>query len=501
MDQHKSTATLQTKPPTIAVTKVSGTDSRPASSDVPLVVDLDGTLIRTDMLYENFFASATKGFNHYWSTLHALRHGKAHLKAYLAGSCAIDYSLLPYNSEVLDLVREAKSQGRRVYLATASDRLHAEGIAAYLGLFDGIFASDGVTNVSGATKARILIEAFGDRCFDYVGDNYVDLEIWPHARKAFIASNSAALSRKVGLLDVSAQTVGTTTPSLRVWLKALRVHQYAKNALIFVPLLTAHAYALQPLLSAVFAFIAFSLCASSVYLLNDLIDLRADRQHPSKQRRPFACGAIPLAHGVIAIPILLILAYICAASTSLLFTAVLTGYFALTLAYSFTLKRRLMVDIVVLATLYTTRVIAGAAAILVVPSEWLLAFSIFIFTCLALVKRYVELALRIDRELPDPSNRNYRLIDLPIIGALATASGFNAVTIFALYVSSPAVGGLYRHPQLLWLLCPILMYWLSRMVILAHRRVVEDDPIIFALRDRNSRVCGAFMIAIVFIAS
>jgi 4-hydroxybenzoate polyprenyltransferase len=255
------------------------------------------------------------------------------------------------------------------------------------------------------------------------------------------------------------------------------------------------------LVSALLAFVAFSLCASSVYLLNDLIDLGADRQHPSKQRRPFASGAIPLAQGVVAIPILLALAYIGAALTSLLFTIVLTVYFALTLAYSFTLKRRLMVDIVVLATLYTTRVIAGAAALPVVPSEWLLAFSMFVFTCLALVKRYVELALRIDKELPDPSNRNYRLIDLPIIGALAAASGFNAVTIFALYVSSPAVGGFYRHPELLWLLCPILMYWLSRMVILAHRRVIDDDPIVFALRDRNSRVCAAFMIAIVLTAS
>jgi 4-hydroxybenzoate polyprenyltransferase len=229
--------------------------------------------------------------------------------------------------------------------------------------------------------------------------------------------------------------------------------------------------------------------------------LRADRQHPTKRNRPFASGALPLAHGVIVPPMLLMVAYICAAMTSWIFAIVLTAYFALTLAYSFTLKRRLMVDIVVLATLYTTRVIAGAAAILVTPSEWLLAFSMFIFTCLALVKRYIELAMRIDKELPDPLNRNYRLIDLPIIGSLAAASGFNAVTIFALYVSSPAVVGLYRRPELLWLICPILMYWLSRMVILAHRRAIDDDPIVFALRDRNSRVCAASMIAIVLLAT
>jgi 4-hydroxybenzoate polyprenyltransferase/phosphoserine phosphatase len=471
-----------------------------SEQNIPLVVDLDGTLVRTDLLYETFFASATTGVAHCWSTLMALRRGKAPLKAYLAGVATIDYESLPYNEDVLEFIREAKQKGRPVYLATASDGRHAEQIALHLGIFDGFFASNETINLSGETKANRLIEAFGDSRFDYIGNSATDLAIWTHARKAYVVGSSARLMRKAKSRGVALECVAESRTSIRLWLKALRVHQYAKNALIFVPLLTAHAYSLPSVLSALLAFISFSLCASSVYLLNDLIDLRADRQHPTKRRRPFASGTIPLAHGVMAIPLLLLAAYICASLTSLLFTIVLTAYFALTLAYSFTLKRRLMVDIVVLASLYTTRVIAGAAAILVIPSEWLLAFSMFIFTCLALVKRYVELAMRIDKELPDPSNRNYRLIDLPIIGALAAASGFNAVTIFALYVSSPAVGALYRHPQLLWLLCPILMYWLSRMVILAHRRVLDDDPIVFALRDRNSRICGAFMIAIVFIA-
>ena len=199
-------------------------------------------------------------------------------------------------------------------------------------------------------------------------------------------------------------------------------------------------------------------------------------------------------------PILVLIATICALSVSALFALILFIYLALTLAYSFTLKRRLIVDVVVLATLYTIRVIAGAAAIPVVPSEWLLAFSMFIFFCLALAKRYVELAMRLDKDLPDPSNRNYRLMDLPTIGALAAASGFNAITIFALYVNSPTVSGLYRHQQVLWLICPILMYWLSRILVLAHRRVLDDDPIVFALQDRNSRICVAAMIAIVLLA-
>jgi 4-hydroxybenzoate polyprenyltransferase len=474
---------------------------RPATPGIPLIVDLDGSLIHTDLLYESFFASIKDGFNHHRKTFDALCRGKAPLKAYLAEAGTIDYALLPFNAEVLELIREAKDAGRSVYLATASNRRHAEGIAAHFGFFDGVFSSDDTVNLARDEKSRVLVDAFGERGFDYVGNSTADLPIWKHARTAYVVSNSPSLKQKVTQGGAEIKPVDVPSRSLRVWIKALRIHQYAKNTLIFVPMLTAHAYSLHYALNVCLAFVAFSLCASSAYFLNDLIDLNADRQHPSKQKRPFACGAIPIVEGIVAIPVLVLLAFGCAALISPLFAAVLLAYFALTLAYSFTLKRRLMVDIVVLATLYTTRVIAGAAALPVIPSEWLLGFSMFIFTCLALVKRYVELAMRLDRELPDPSNRNYRLIDLPIIGALAAASGFNAVTIFALYVSSPTVGGLYRHPELLWLLCPILMYWLSRMVVLAHRRVVDDDPIVFALKDRNSRICAVAMIVVVLIAS
>jgi 4-hydroxybenzoate polyprenyltransferase/phosphoserine phosphatase len=471
------------------------------SNDTALVIDLDGTLVRTDLLAESFFATATNGVTHYWSVANALLRGKAPLKAFLAEAAAIDYELLPYNADVLHLARDAKSQGRRVFLATASNQKHADAIGTHLGLFDGVFASDGTVNLSGEAKARRLIESFGEGGFDYVGNDHVDVAIWSHARKALIVGSSTALMREVESLGIPVERVGAPQRSLTIWLKALRVHQYAKNGLVFVPLLTAHAYAPPFIVKALLAFVAFSLCASSVYLLNDLIDLDADRRHPTKQRRPFACGAIPIVHGVIAIPILLFFAFLCAFAASLPLVGALTAYFALTLSYSLSLKRKLIVDVVVLAMLYTLRVIAGAAALPVIPSEWLLAFSMFVFTCLALVKRYVELALRIDKELPDPSNRNYRLFDLPIVGALAAASGFNAVTIFALYISSPAVQNVYRTPQLLWLICPILLYWLARVVVLAHRRAIDDDPIAFALRDRNSYVCVIAMVAIVLLAS
>jgi 4-hydroxybenzoate polyprenyltransferase len=237
-----------------------------------------------------------------------------------------------------------------------------------------------------------------------------------------------------------------------------------------------------------------------VYILNDIIDLSSDRRHPTKKNRPLAAGTIPILHAVIAAPILFFSATALAAWVSLPFLGVLVFYFALTNAYSFWLKTKMLIDVVVLASLYTLRVIGGAVAINVMVSEWLLAFSMFIFASLALVKRYVELATRLDRELPDPENRNYKQSDMQIVAALSGAAGFNAVTVFALYISSDTVHALYRRPQLLWLICPILMYWISRMLLMAHRRIVHDDPIVFALKDRVSIIAGACIAAVMLAA-
>lgn len=249
------------------------------------------------------------------------------------------------------------------------------------------------------------------------------------------------------------------------------------------------------------AFVAFSLCASAVYLLNDLVDLNADRNHPAKRNRPFASGAIPVIHGMVAIPLLLVLAFLCALQASLLFAGVLLGYFFLSVMYSLSLKQKFFVDVVVLASLYTVRVIAGAAVIEAAPSEWLLGFSMFVFVALALVKRYAELMLRVERQLPDPADRNYRGTDLPVVGAMAAASGFNAITIFALYISSDAVKNTYRNPQLLWLICPLLLYWFGRTLFITHRGKMDVDPISFSLRDRISLSCGTLILAIVALAS
>ena len=289
-------------------------------------------------------------------------------------------------------------------------------------------------------------------------------------------------------MDPDATVFENATGRTRAWIKLLRVHQWTKNTLVFVPLVTAQRFDLIAFGEAIGAFLAFSLAASAVYILNDLVDLDADRKHPSKKRRPLAAGTVAITRAMVLIPALLVVGLTGALAIAPALAVVLLAYVSLTTAYTFVLKRKMLVDVLTLASLYTIRVLGGAMAISVRMSEWLLGFSMFIFTALALIKRYIELADRIDKDLSDPTNRNYRKSDLDIVAALAAAAGFNAVTVFALYISSDAVRPLYRHSEALWLICPILMYWLGRALLMAHRRLMDDDPIIFALRDWNSYV-------------
>jgi 4-hydroxybenzoate polyprenyltransferase len=465
------------------------------------VVDLHGTLVKTDMLCESYLSSVPLGLPHHLACIRALSKGKASFKHYLAQASDLDYAKLPYDETVLELIRSARAEGRPVYLATASDRVHAVAISAHLGLFDSIFASDGAINLSSSAKARVLTETFGRGGFDYIGNDHADLPVWAEARKAYAIRTTVRVARALDRIGVPVERLYDLRASARTWTKAVRVHQYAKNTPVFVPMLTAHAYALATFMQAALAFVAFSLCASGVYLINDLMDLEADRRDPTKQFRPLASGAIPIMQAVVAAPILLAAATLCAASVSLHFSAVLLGYLVLTTAYSLYFKRKMVIDAIVLAMLYTVRVVAGAVAINVYLSEWLLAFSMFIFFSLALIKRYVELTVRIDLGLADLSNRNYKLGDTNIIAALAAASGLNAVTIVSLFIASPTVQASYRRPELLWLMCPVMMYWIARTLLMAHRRMVTDDPLVFALRDKSSRYCIVLMAAIVLLAT
>lgn len=457
-----------------------------AAARKPLVVDLDGTLIRSDLLIETGFAALGEDPACLPALARAMFQGKAALKAAIAARVEIDPAALPYNQDVLDMIHAARAQGRPVHLASGSHETYVAAVAAHLGLFDGWMGSTGACNLTGAAKAERLVERFGRRGFDYIGNDRADLAVWAQADEAVAVGAAPAVRAKLRAMAPRAAFVATDKPSLKVWLKLLRVHQYAKNALVLVPLATSHSFTLSALIAALGALIAFSLTASSVYILNDMVDIAADRGHRTKKNRPLAAGTVPLMQAALLIPLLLICAGALALAISPWFLATLGAYLALTTAYSFSLKRKMLVDVVVLATLYTVRVIGGAVAIQVAPSEWLLGFSLFFFMSLALIKRYTELAGRLDARLSDPSNRNYKLADLPIVATLAAATGCNAITVFALYISSDAVHKLYSHPQALWLICPVLMYWISRALVMAHRRYMHDDPIVFALKDRNS---------------
>jgi 4-hydroxybenzoate polyprenyltransferase/phosphoserine phosphatase len=464
-----------------------------ASHDTPpLCVDLDGTLLRSDLLVESTLAMlGHRPWLVFALPLWALR-GRAHLKRAIARRGPVAPEGLPYDPRVLQALDKAGREGRHRVLCTASDEGLAAPLAAHLGCFDEILASDGVTNLGGRAKARALVERFGERGFDYAGNAPIDLDVWTHARRAIVVNAGAALAAKAAeRCEVTAHWP-SDGGGARTWVKALRLHQWLKNLLVFVPLLAAHRFLeIEALAAAMAAFVAFGLCASGVYLLNDLLDLPVDRQHPRKRLRPFAAGRLPLIQGVALAPALTLAGLALALWTSPLFAVVLAGYYALTLAYSLRLKRVPMLDVLVLAALYTVRIIGGTVAIASTLSFWLLAFSMFIFLSLAMLKRYTELAAMAGDGKTSAAGRGYTTADLPLVQSLGGAAGYLAVLVLALYINSPESLALYARPEMLWLLCPLMLFWVSRTWLVAHRGGMHDDPVVFAVTDRVSQIIVA----------
>ena len=453
----------------------------------PLCVDLDGTLIRTDLLLESTLALLKRNPLYLFVLPFWLLRGRASLKQRIAQRTKVDIPTLPWDPRVVELLETERRQ-RALVLCTASDHVLADAVAKHLGCFDRVMASDGTRNLSGRRKAEALVEAYGERGFDYAGNEARDLAIWRHARRAFVVNDSRSMVAHAGKVSEIAGIFPRETPSWRTWLKALRLHQWLKNVLVFVPLLAAHQF-LQPtaVAHAIAAFIIFGVCASGVYVLNDLLDLGADRAHPRKRKRPFASGRLPLAAGLVIAPLLTIAAFAAAYLLDPRFALMLLGYYVLTLAYSLRLKQIAMLDVLVLAGLYTVRIIAGSAAIASGLSFWLLAFSMFLFLSLALLKRYTELVVQRDAGNEQARGRGYATTDASLLATLGGASGYLSVLVLALYIDSTASAALYRHPQWLWLMCPLLLYWISRVWIIAHRGAMHDDPVVFAVTDNVSR--------------
>lgn len=459
----------------------------------PLVVDLDGTLIRSDILIESGFAylkSAPHRF--YKPVLWLISGGKPALKARLADATNVDVTVLPYDAAVIEWLKTERATGRPLVLATASHQRYADAISSHLGLFDETFASDDSVNLSSENKRDRLVTQYGEKGFDYAGNSHDDVAVWRAAERAYVVNPHRGVERAARQIGNVERVIESRQSPVRTWSKALRLHQWLKNLLIFLPLLAGHMLSSpDKVLAAILAFVAFGLCASSVYLLNDLLDLEDDRHHPVKRKRPLASGALPLMWGLGLFPVLLVAAF--ALAGTLLpwrFSMVLLGYYVLTFAYSMYLKRRVMVDVVVLATLYTTRIIAGTAALSTHRTFWLLAFSMFIFLSLALVKRYAELHAMKARGLVKTRGRGYVASDLPLLTSLGVASGYIAVLVLALYIQDGKTTSLYSHPQVIWLACPLLLYWISRIWMITHRGLMHDDPIVFAARDRLSLVVG-----------
>lgn len=465
-----------------------------------LVVDVDGTLVRSDLLIESFFSLVSTDAWRGLRSLAALVRGRAAFKARVAEEGKLDVELLPLDTALVRYLSEAKQRGTKIYLASASDRRLVASLAERLGIIDGIFASDGQRNLAGRNKAQVLCDAFGEGGFDYVGNSAPDLAVWSKARRVYLVDVSPRLRRRVLRRFPHAQEIASQPNRLVDYVKALRIHQWLKNLLIFAPALAAHDVRTSNFPALVTAFISFSLCASSVYLLNDLLDLSSDRRHSSKRLRPFAAGKVPLLHGIGMTAGTLVAALIFALRLPSNFLAVLGGYFVATFLYSIWLKRKLTIDLITLASLYGVRLVAGAVAMAVPLSSWFVAFAFFLFFSLATVKRCTELVNSAEAQKRDIAGRGYELRDLPVLEGLAAASGFVAVMVFILYVSSPAVAALYRHPERLWFAGVVLMYWISRVLILTHRGWMHDDPLVFAAKDWKSIACAAFIGLVILIS-
>ena len=466
-----------------------------------LCVDLDGTLIKSDMLWESllrlFIEHPLKIFLlPFW-----ILGGKAHFKFRVASLISIEVQSLPYDEIVIDYVREQKLTGRNIVLATGSNEKYAQMVADHVGMFDCVIASSPSENISGSEKQAKLVEKFGAGSYDYVGNSMPDLKVWATASKAILANARASVVRAAKKVSSDAIVLSMKNSETRAILRTMRPHQWVKNTLVFVPLVVSHGVTnVQNVQNSILAFVAFVFCASTVYILNDLHDLPSDRAHHSKKHRPIAAGELSIPSALVLAGTLLPIAILVASLVSLRFSLVLAAYFILTVFYSLFLKRKLMLDVLTLALLYTIRIIAGAIAIGVLPSFWLLAFSVFLFLSLALVKRYSELLANQTEGAHQVGGRGYRCGDDAVISQLGTSAGYLSVLVLALYVNSEAVTPLYGNPEFLWLLCPLMLYWVGLIWLLAGRGEMNEDPVVFATTDRRSYVVAALIAVSVLLA-
>ena len=465
--------------------------------DIVLVSDLDGTLCRTDTMQEAVLAMIARQPLAVFKLPGWVKKGRVALKENIVDQGLLDADTLPMNEDVIEALKAARAEGRRTALVSASDERQVKAIADATGLFDEAHGTAEGKNLKGEAKAAFLTEHFGDKGFDYIGDAKADVPVWAAARRAITVEAGPDLIKAAESANAEVEHISPPNGKARAILKAMRPHQWSKNVLLFLPLLAAHD--MSRLGPVILGFIAFCLTASAVYVINDLLDLAGDRAHPRKRKRPFASGALSGLDGAFLSAGLLL----CGLVAGLLvgnpaFLAVLLVYLTATFAYSLWLKRKLIVDVITLAGLYTIRILAGGAAASLVLSPWILGFGMFLFLALASVKRQAELTDQLATGRAS-AGRAYQPEDLPVLRGLAMSSGNAAIMVLALYISSDAVQALYARPEVLWLICPILLYWVVRMVMQTHRGQMTDDPIVYAASDRTSiiLIAAAGLVALV----
>jgi 4-hydroxybenzoate polyprenyltransferase len=465
----------------------------------PIVVDLDGTLTPTDTLVESVVQLIKQSPLSLLLLPFWLLRGIAYFKAQVSRATVFSAKTLPYRDDLLRFLTEHRAGGRRLVLATAAHESIAHAVAAHLGLFDLVIGSDATRNLKGKRKLNAIHEQVGNR-FVYAGDSTADLPIWRAAHAAVLVDVAAGLCRSVKQSVPVEREFSSAKSPLKAWAKALRVHQWLKNLLIFVPLLTAFSFSNpSAVVTVLLAFFSFSFAASATYIVNDLSDLESDRAHARKRNRPFACCAIRIVDGIAAAVVLVISAFVLSTFVSQGFSLILLTYVIITTAYTWRLKEYVLVDVLTLAVLYTIRIVAGALAIGVSLSPWLLAFSIFMFFSLALVKRCSELVSLRATDVEAARGRDYRTADLVILWPLGVAAAVSSVVIFGLFISASVTRERYATPEVLWIVALGLIYWLTRLWVKTARGEMHDDPIVYALRDRGSRVTIAVCIgAMVF---
>jgi 4-hydroxybenzoate polyprenyltransferase len=475
-----------------------------AGSPSVLCVDLDGTLIRTDTLLESVMLFLKEGGIRALCLLcvWTLR-GKACLKRNIAERIRFNPAELPYHEELLAFLKAERAAGARLVLATGADERLARLIADHLGIFDEVLASDGKTNLTSSRKMRALVDRFGARGFRYVGNSRADLPVWRQAGQAIICCTGNALPRRVQREGIpTGRVFQERHHRFGLLAAALRLYQWPKNLLIWVPLFLSHRMGEPALiLKGVVAMTAFSFCASALYLVNDLLDLTADRAHPRKCSRPFASGRLNPWIGVALAPALTLASLIMAWLLSPDFLTVLALYAACSVAYSFFFKEAPLLDVCLLGWLYVVRIFAGGAAMNIVISSWTLGYCMFLFLSLALLKRYVELLMLSATKQNAVRGRGYVIADSPIVACFGAGTACVAALLLALYIESPEVRLLYRHPQRLWLLCGLHIYWIARTWLLANRGQMHHDPVLFALRDRTSYWLGAASAVVAWLAT